>query len=187
MPPSQRITIRLSPDLAARLAATVGPRGTLADTVRHALEAYLEGEADIRQPWQTPLAAAADVAATLADIRTRLAGIEQRLEALEALAASRQPAPRPRQPQPQRRQPAHPRPADTADTTPLPPADTAAMADTTALDYDPTRFALGLLCPRDHEYQQTGQTLRRLPSHVCPACDVEQQRARRQAQREGRG
>ena len=172
MPPSQRITIRLSPDLAARLAATVGTRGTLADTVRHAIEAYLEGEADTRQPWQTPLAAAADVAATLADMRTRLAGIEQRLEALEATAATRQPQPRPRPP-------ARPRSAARAAL-----ADTA---DAPAPGYDPTRFALGVLCPRGHKYQQTGQTLRRLPSHVCPACDVEQQRARRQAKREGRG
>ena len=85
------------------------------------------------------------------------------------------------------RQPRQPAPAAPADTTPLPPAATAALADTTALDYDPTRFALGLLCPRKHEYRGTGQTLRRLPSHVCPACDVEQQRERRQAQREGRG
>ena len=51
-----------------------------------------------------------------------------------------------------------------------------------AQGYDPTRFALGVLCPRNHEYQQTGRTLRRLPSHVCPACDVEQQRERRAAQ-----
>ena len=68
-----------------------------------------------------------------------------------------------------------------------PPADLAEMADTTAPGYDPTRFAMGLLCPQGHEYQQTEMTLWRLPAHVCPACDVEQQRERRAARREGRG
>jgi len=103
MSPSQRITIRLSPVLAAKLAATMGPHGNLADTVRHAIEVYLEGEPRIRQPRQTPVAAAADTTATtaattaaslaatlagmadtLAAIQTRLAAIEQRVEALEA-------------------------------------------------------------------------------------------------------
>ena len=65
MPPSQRITIRLSPVLAARLAATVGPQGNVADIVRHAIEAYLDDDSaswqprqPLRQPqwqsWQTP-------------------------------------------------------------------------------------------------------------------------------------
>ena len=44
MPPSQRITIRLSPVLAAILADKVGQRGNLADIVRQAIEAYLEDE-----------------------------------------------------------------------------------------------------------------------------------------------
>jgi hypothetical protein len=43
---SPRITIRLSPILAAK----VGPRGNVADVVRQALEAYLEGEPHDRQP-----------------------------------------------------------------------------------------------------------------------------------------
>ena len=62
--PNPRITIRLSPSLAARLAATAGPRGNLADTVRHAIEAYLREEQPVRQPapgqgqtWQPGLTA----------------------------------------------------------------------------------------------------------------------------------
>jgi hypothetical protein len=53
---STRITIRLSPVLAARLAAKVGTHGTLADTVRHAIELYLADESDTRQPRQPSVA-----------------------------------------------------------------------------------------------------------------------------------
>jgi hypothetical protein len=116
----------------------------------------------------------------MAAIHTRLADIEQRLAALEAPAATRQP-------QAQARLPARPRSAAraaTADTIPRPMADTA---DTTTLDYDQARYVLGKLCPRGHEYQQTGQTLRRRHNQSCVTCATEQQRARRQAQREGRG
>ena len=63
----------------------------------------------------------------------------------------------------------------------------AAAREGQEISYDPTRFALGVLCPRKHEYRGTGQTLRRLPRHVCPQCDVELQRERRKAKREGRG
>jgi hypothetical protein len=50
--------------------------------------------------------------------------------------------------------------------------------------YDTSKFVLGPLCPRRHAYQNTGQTLRRLSSHSCPACDVEKQRERRQGQQQ---
>ena len=65
MPPNQRITIRLTPDLAARLAATPGPRGHVADTVRHAIEAYLSGGTPSWQPRQTPLASSGSQRQTL--------------------------------------------------------------------------------------------------------------------------
>jgi hypothetical protein len=51
--------------------------------------------------------------------------------------------------------------------------------------FDTRKFVLGKLCPRGHEYYGTGQTLRRLFRHVCPACDVERTREARQAKREG--
>jgi hypothetical protein len=50
--------------------------------------------------------------------------------------------------------------------------------------YDETKYALGKLCPRGHDYHGTGQTLRRLPSHVCQACDTEAVRQRRKAQKQ---
>jgi hypothetical protein len=50
--------------------------------------------------------------------------------------------------------------------------------------FDTSKYVLGPLCPRRHEYQNAGQTLRRLRSHSCPACDVEQQRERRHAKQQ---
>ena len=50
-----------------------------------------------------------------------------------------------------------------------------------ALAFDPTRFVLGTLCPRGHEYEGSGQSLLRLPKHVCPQCDAERARERRKA------
>ncbi len=50
--------------------------------------------------------------------------------------------------------------------------------------YDATRFVLGTLCPRDHAYQGTGQSLLRLPKYVCPQCDAERAREKRQAKRQ---
>jgi hypothetical protein len=47
--------------------------------------------------------------------------------------------------------------------------------------YDTSKYVLGSLCPRGHDYQGTGQTLRRRPRNVCPACDREQTRERRAA------
>jgi hypothetical protein len=50
--------------------------------------------------------------------------------------------------------------------------------------YDPTRYRLGSLCVRGHDYAGTGQTLRRIPNGACPQCETEAQRARRQARRQ---
>jgi hypothetical protein len=46
--------------------------------------------------------------------------------------------------------------------------------------FDTSKYTLGTLCPRGHDYQGTGKTLRRLPRHVCPECDREQASERRQ-------
>jgi hypothetical protein len=50
-------------------------------------------------------------------------------------------------------------------------------------DFDPTKFALGKACPRNHLYKDTGKSLLRLPGRVCPACDAERARERRKAKR----
>jgi hypothetical protein len=60
----------------------------------------------------------------------------------------------------------------------------AVLSDTDVPPFDTSRFVLGKLCPRGHEYYGTGKTLRRLFRHVCPACDVERTRAARKAKRE---
>ena len=51
--------------------------------------------------------------------------------------------------------------------------------------FDASKFILGKLCPRGHDYYGTGKTLRRVFRHVCPTCDVERTRTLRQARREG--
>jgi hypothetical protein len=168
MPPSQRITIRLSPTLAARLAATVGPQDNLADIVSHAIEAYLGEEPSSRQTRQPPVAdTMADMADAMADamaaIHTRLTALEQRLEALEATRASGQQRQPPRQP---------PHPSTDAATAPT---------------YDASKYVLGKLCPKRHEYGTTGMTLRRRHNQACPACATEWQQERRRQLREGEG
>jgi hypothetical protein len=58
--------------------------------------------------------------------------------------------------------------------------------DTQAPPYDPTRYFLGVLCPRGHDYAGTGQSLRKRQNHSCQRCDVEQKRVRRQRLRDQR-
>jgi hypothetical protein len=101
MPPSLRLTIRLSPDLAARVAAHVGHGRSMSDIVRQALEVSLGG---ISSPGPTRPPPASDpplpLADTLSDIHARLTAIEQRLAAIDAVSATvrqRQP-PRPTPP-----------------------------------------------------------------------------------------
>jgi hypothetical protein len=59
----------------------------------------------------------------------------------------------------------------------------AIMADTNVPAFDAGKYVLGKLCPRGHDYHGTGQSLRHLRRHVCLACDAEQARAQRKAQR----
>jgi hypothetical protein len=59
----------------------------------------------------------------------------------------------------------------------------ARMSDTNVPAFDTTKYGLGKLCPRGHDYHGTGHSLRHLRRHVCLACDAAQARARRQAQR----
>ena len=51
--------------------------------------------------------------------------------------------------------------------------------------YDTSKYRLGRLCPRGHDYHGTGQSLRtNNRSSSCRACDVEQKREKRQARRQ---
>ena len=51
--------------------------------------------------------------------------------------------------------------------------------------YDTSKYRLGRLCPRGHDYHGIGQSLRKNnKSGSCRACDVEQKRERRQAKRQ---
>ena len=50
--------------------------------------------------------------------------------------------------------------------------------------FDTTKYALGKLCPRGHDYHGTGKTLLRLPKYVCLQCDAERARERRKAKRQ---
>ena len=47
--------------------------------------------------------------------------------------------------------------------------------------FDTIKYALGKLCPRDHNYYNTGQSLLRISDRHCIACDREKARERRQA------
>ena len=59
----------------------------------------------------------------------------------------------------------------------------AIMSNTHVPVFDVGKYVLGTLCPRGHDYHGTGQSLRHRRRHVCLACDAEQARARRKAQR----
>ena len=48
--------------------------------------------------------------------------------------------------------------------------------------YDTTKYVLGKLCPRKHDYQGTGKTLLRLPKRRCHQCENAKKRGKRQAQ-----
>jgi uncharacterized coiled-coil protein SlyX len=155
-----RITIRLDPALHARLEARGSHGQPLAAIVRQALEHYL-----VQQPEQPPTVEG--ITATLAAMTARLDALQDQVhhltERLEAVAAMRQsPAAReqPQQPE-QLRQ----------------PAPSAIPA------YDTSKFVLGKLCPRGHDYLNTGQSLLRRANLGCLACDREKARERRLAKR----
>jgi hypothetical protein len=60
----------------------------------------------------------------------------------------------------------------------------AILSDTKVPAFDTTKYVLGKLCPRGHDYYGTGQSLRRLPRAVCLQCDAEWARERRQTKRQ---
>jgi len=156
-----RVTIRLSPVLYGHLVTRSLDGQPVAAIVRQALALYLGEDTSTRQPWQPPLAdTAAGLAAELAAIQSRLAAVEQRLEGLEASRALVE-----------KRQPARQSDRPTGSVTPA---------------FDPTRYRLGKLCPRGHDWQGSGQSLRvRNKAGYCLACQAEDARASRAAKRQG--
>jgi hypothetical protein len=90
-------------------------------------------------------------------------------------------------------QPAIPLALEPAPTS-APPVDVPQAAETVTESqngeadippYDTSKYALGKLCPRRHDYHSTGQSLRHLRRHVCLECDAEGARERRKAKRQG--
>ena len=73
------------------------------------------------------------------------------------------------------------------DQTPISATDQQAGEgeDTGAPAYDTSKYALGKLCPRGHDYHGTGHSLRHRRRHVCLDCDAEQARKRRKARAAG--
>lgn len=64
-------------------------------------------------------------------------------------------------------------------------ADTVNVTEATPEPFDTTKYRLGTLCPRGHDYHGTGQSLRKNnKAGGCLACDAEQARYRRQARRQ---
>jgi Arc/MetJ-type ribon-helix-helix transcriptional regulator len=202
MPPGPRITVRLTPALEALVSDCVRQGTSVSALVREALEAYLERR-------QTPATAVADTMADtvsdtrplaiadVSDIRARLAHLEQRVAALsdtvrQSRTLSDTPAilDMPRAPISDTVSDECQTQAESVSSTERPmlsdthEARPAALSDTDVPPFDTRKFVLGKLCPRGHEYDGTGQTLRRVRRHVCPACDVERTRALRKARRE---
>ena len=50
--------------------------------------------------------------------------------------------------------------------------------------FDVTKYALGKLCPRQHDYDGTGRSLLRLSNRHCLECDREKFHERKQAKRQ---
>lgn len=73
-------------------------------------------------------------------------------------------------------------PSSQAETTPpaQEPVPTAQPERHDAPGFDTTRYYLGKLCPKRHNYQGTGQSLRRQSKKDCRDCDRERKRRQRQ-------
>jgi Arc/MetJ-type ribon-helix-helix transcriptional regulator len=214
MPPSPRITIRLTPALEALVSDRVRQGTSVSDLVREALEAYL-GVRQTPRPTHTTSASASATTASdiladnmsdtmfavmsdVSDIRERLTQLEQRVEELSASVRHNAtmsdtqetldiPAPQASDIlsdtcRTQEERVSSPEPATLSDTR---ESSFAVLPYTDIPPFDTSKFVLGKLCPRRHEYYGTGKTLRRLFRHVCPACDVERTREARKAKREG--
>jgi len=140
----------------------------LVDILREQLQAAQERERDYREH--------------IARLTTMLDQAQQQNQRLLDMPRS---APAPPRPAPGPRPRATPFPVSqqAEKRAPRPAAQGRPPALSQVPAFDTTKYSLGKLCPRGHEYAGTGHTLRRLPRHICPACDTEMARERRQAKR----
>src|SRR5262245_3370485 len=155
--PSPRYTIRLPQALADQVQARVEAGTPFAVLMRDALSAYL---ADTPPTGAPTGEGSAD---TLHRLQEQLSALVQRVAALEQVPTGRR----------QERTPLADRAPTGAPTASAPPA------------FDPTRHRLGRLCPRGHDWQGTGQSLRaNNKAGYCLACNAEDARKRRAAHRQ---
>jgi len=162
--PSPRYTLRLPHALAAQVQARVEAGTPFAVLMRDALAAYLADTTPTGSPTEEPTGA--DSADTLRTLQEHLSALAMRVAALEQAPTGSRQERTPRD--------------DRAPTGAL------AGADTTA--FDPTRHRLGRLCPRGHDWQGTGQSLRaNNKAGYCLACNAAAARTSRAAHRLSQG
>jgi hypothetical protein len=89
------------------------------------------------------------------------------------------PRPAPQAAPPRRRERRTPPPAS------VPPDPPPGLVDVTTRmpAYNPDTHMLGVLCPQEHDWQGTGQSLRKRSNHRCLACDAAWARAKRRQAR----
>ena len=71
------------------------------------------------------------------------------------------------------------------ENVPEPLGDNKRQTEKSTPVYDNTKYVLGKLCPRGHDYQGTGQSLLRRVNLGCLECDKEKARERRQQKLQG--
>src|SRR5206468_12965867 len=64
------------------------------------------------------------------------------------------------------------------------PAHIASDTKADDADYNPATHSLGKLCPRQHHYRGSGQSVLRLSNRHCRACDREKFHERKQGKRQ---
>ncbi len=173
-PPPTRPTIRLPAALAGALQARVGAGGSLSDVVRQALAAFLGVCPTPEAPLSDMGRVTSDTGAALSDIHARLATLEQVTDLIQSDWLTDLTARFTQVEQVLAAVAARVGRSDAACPTPQAPE-----------AFDATKYRLGRLCDQRHDYAGTGQTLRRVPSGVCPQCDTAAQRTRRAARRNG--
>ena len=169
--PSTRYTVRLPAPLDTAVQEHLRTSGTpFATLIREALSAYL---ADTPPTGTlTPAPTAADSADSLHNLGEQLALLRARVEALEQVLTGRRQST-------DRSADSLPRGADR-------PADRAlTRAETPQVEgcppFDPARNYLGKLCPRGHEWGNTGQSLLRRANQSCRQCENQRRREKRAA------
>jgi hypothetical protein len=180
---SSAVPTAMSPATVAMLRQLASTLNTAAEEVRSVCQQHLEGEMyngntiAIGEMYNgnTPLEEAynGNTPETLALEPTT----ESAAEEMETATPAQTPDARePRQATKRGKRSVSPTHADVS-----PPAP-ALVPDTDIPAFDTSKYSLGKLCPRGHDYHGTGQSLLRLPQQHCRQCDTEQKRERRQRQ-----